>query len=104
MPGGLRGAEMKSPSRPVVDRQLTHHHTRIRMNKSLLLASLISLAALGACGKKPEEMPAAPPAAAPVMEAASAAASEAMGAAADAASSAMGAASSAMDAAASAAK
>jgi hypothetical protein len=101
MPGGLRGAEMKSPSRPVVDRQL-NHHTRIRMNKSLLLASLISLAALGACGKKPEEMPAAPPAAAPVVEAASAAASDAMGAAADAASAAMDAASSAADAAASA--
>jgi predicted small lipoprotein YifL len=102
MPGGLRGAEMKSPSRPVVDRQL-NHHTRIRMNKSLLLASLISLAALGACGKKPEEMPAAP-ATAPVVEAASSAASEAMGAAADAASSAMDAASSAVDAAASAVK
>jgi predicted small lipoprotein YifL len=63
------------------------------MKKSLLLASLVAAVALAACGKKPEEAPAAAPAAPAAAPMADAAASSA----ADAASSAMAAASSAVD-------
>jgi hypothetical protein len=65
---------------------------RISMNKSLLLASLIAVAALAACGKKAEEAPAP----APVVEAPAASAPDAgASAAADAAASAVDAAASA---------
>jgi hypothetical protein len=57
---------------------------RTFMNKSLLLASVIAVAALAACGKKPEEAAPAAPAPAPVASAAADAASAAMPAASEA--------------------
>jgi hypothetical protein len=58
---------------------------RTFMNKSLLLASLIAVAALAACGKKEEAAAPAAPAPAPVASAAMDAASTAMPAASEAA-------------------